>query len=221
VHIYTSNPKKVAEYLEANQIPLDPAILEFRSNRELTEMLGRDVNHQGCVARLGKNRVMDFHDFVAEECNGKSLPPLLLLDELTDLHNVGAIVRTAVAFGVNYVIKTKYNSPKDPSLILKTSAGTSELVNIIEIVNMSRTIEILKRAGYVVIGLSEKAEKSLKNVKNMSNLCLVVGSEGNGLRRLVRENCTELCRIEMRGEVESLNASVAAAIAIYELWGSK
>jgi 23S rRNA (guanosine2251-2'-O)-methyltransferase len=221
ISIHTSNSRHLREYVAREGIGLDCGIVE-KNNAELSKMLGAsDLNHQGYVAFLRENRKIDFDEFIDEKCSANDgRPKLLILDELTDPHNVGAIVRTAAAFGVNYLIKTKYNSPRDMSVISKASAGMSELMNILEVININRTIEILKKSGYFVLGLCGKSEKNLKDVSHMTNLCLIVGNEGRGLRSLVRRNCDALCGIRMKNiAVESLNVSVAAALAIYELWG--
>ncbi|MDR1494827.1 MAG: 23S rRNA (guanosine(2251)-2'-O)-methyltransferase RlmB [Rickettsiales bacterium] len=222
ITVYTTDTEYLREHVATQGISLDPSLIKQKSNAELSKILGdHSVSHQGYVAQLEENKKICLQDFIDEKCRDiSSLPKLLILDELTDPHNVGAILRTAVAFGVGHVIKTKHNSPGDLSVIAKTSAGTSEFVNLVEVVNINRTIEILKKLGYYVVGLCGRSEKSLINIKNMINLCLVIGSEGRGLRRLVRENCNTLCAVRMKNTaVESLNASVAAALAIYELWG--
>ncbi|GHU26116.1 23S rRNA (guanosine-2'-O-)-methyltransferase RlmB [Bacilli bacterium] len=221
LNIYTSNIGELNQYINNNDIRINLKIIKYKSNAELSKMVKSSVNHQGYLAEVRQGKKIDIYDFVNEKCtNNTDLPRLLILDGLTDPHNVGAIMRTAVAFGVDHVIKTERNSPKDVSIISKTSAGISELINIIEVININRTIEILKKAGYFIVGLCEKSEESLKNMKNTNNLCVVVGSEGKGLRQLVRKNCDVLCSIKMHNSnVDSLNASVATALAIYELWG--
>jgi 23S rRNA (guanosine2251-2'-O)-methyltransferase len=221
VDIYTSNLRELVAFLKAEDINMEHSTIRQASNGELSKMLwDKNANHQGYVAHLKEDRKVDFDDFLEKKCGGTTeRPKLLILDELTDPHNVGAIVRTAVAFGVDHLIKTRYNSPKDMAVISKTSAGTSEFVNIMEVININRAIEILKKSGYYVVGLCGRSKKNLRDVRDMANLCLVIGSEGKGLRRLVRKNCDILCSIKMKNEaVESLNASVAAALAIYELW---
>ncbi|MDR2777944.1 MAG: 23S rRNA (guanosine(2251)-2'-O)-methyltransferase RlmB [Rickettsiales bacterium] len=221
ISIYTSNIAVLLEYLSKNQIDIDPSIISCKNNVELGKILKNGANHQGYLAYVRENRKITLDDFRdSVKITTRDLPRLVLLNDLTDPHNVGAIIRTAAAFGVDYIIKTKHNSPKDLSTIAKTSAGTSELINIIEIVNINRTIEILKDMGYFVVGLSEKSNYVLSKAENMDKACLVVGNEEKGLKQLVRKNCDRLCCIKMQCTgVESLNASVAVAIAIYELWG--
>jgi 23S rRNA (guanosine2251-2'-O)-methyltransferase len=225
IAIYSQHSDYLREFIASEGIGLNPSLLKQRNGSELSKMLGdNSLNHQGYVAQLRGNRKIDLYDFIDSLGKGNDgtsqLPKLLILDELTDPHNVGAITRTAAAFGVGYLIKTKHSSPGDLAVISKTSAGTSEFVNIVEVVNINRAIEILKKSGYYVIGLCGRSEKSLKDIRAATNLCLVVGSEGRGLRRLVRENCDELRAVKVKNAaVESLNASVATALAIYELRG--
>ncbi|MDR1498970.1 MAG: 23S rRNA (guanosine(2251)-2'-O)-methyltransferase RlmB [Rickettsiales bacterium] len=218
IKIYTSNIRKLNDFLEDNGISVKN-IVEYKNNGELNNFLGENINHQGYVARVSERKRLTIDDFILKECKDKrNLPRLLILDQLTDPHNVGAIIRTAVAFGVNYIIMTKYNSPKDSPVIAKSSAGMSEIINMVEVVNVNQTIEILKNTGYFVIGLAGEAKNDIKSITDNKNLCLVVGNEGNGLRPLVKRNCDILYRISMQNNVESLNVSVASAIAMYQLW---
>jgi 23S rRNA (guanosine2251-2'-O)-methyltransferase len=162
---------------------------------------------------------MNFNTFL--QCckqHRDALPKLLILDEITDPHNVGAIMRTAAGFGINYIITTKKNSTKDSSVILKTSAGYSELMDLIEVTNLNRTLDELKSVGYFVIGLDGNTNNNIENLQDTKNICLILGSEGKGIRRLVKENCDFLYKIKTTN-VESLNVSVACAIAIYQIWG--
>ena len=162
---------------------------------------------------------MDINDFLKAIKEEKELPRLLILDQLTDPHNIGAIIRTAVAFNIKYIILTKYNSLNDLSVISKTSAGMVNMVNIIEVINLNNSIDILKKAGYFIIGMAGEATKDIKTITDNKSICLVIGNEGNGIRQLVKKNCDLLCKITTNSNVESLNASVAAAISIYTLWG--
>ncbi|MBO4957098.1 MAG: 23S rRNA (guanosine(2251)-2'-O)-methyltransferase RlmB [Rickettsiales bacterium] len=217
--IYTSNIDELKKYIQDNKISIKQNIIEYKANNELNKLFIDNINHQGYVASVSKNKTFTIDDFVVNVKNQKQLPRIIILDQLTDPHNIGAIIRTAVAFNVEYIITTKYNSPKDYSVILKSSAGMSELINIIEVVNVNNTIEVLKKCGYFVIGMAGEARQDIKDIKDSNNLCLVIGSEGNGIRQLVKKNCDELYKITTNSEVESLNASVATAIAIYKLWG--
>jgi 23S rRNA (guanosine2251-2'-O)-methyltransferase len=217
--IYTSNIDELNRFFEKECISMEKNIIKYKNNNELDGLFREQTNHQGYVAYVSGHEKIDIDDFIGKECSNKNfLPRLLILDQLTDPHNIGAIMRTAAAFGVNYIITTKYNSPKDSSVIVKSSAGLSEIINVIEVVNINQTIEILKDVGYFVIGLAGEARESIKSIKNTANLCLVVGNEGKGIRQLIKRNCDVLYKIDMQNNVESLNVSVATAIALYQLW---
>lgn len=221
--IYTSNLDELDSYIKKENIDIDNVQnIEYKSNNDLNKFFKNEVNHQGYVALVSsvkKANLDDFIDAINNNYKHKTLPKLLILDQLTDPHNIGAIMRTAAAFGVKFIIMTKYNSPKDSATILKSSAGMSENIETIEVININQTIEKLKKVGYFVIGLAGEAKEDIKNIKNNENLCLVLGSEGNGIRHLVKKNCDALCKINIVKDVESLNASVACAIAIYQIWG--
>lgn len=217
--IYTSNLKEIKKYITKNNINIKKDIIEYKSNNEINKLFKDVVNHQGYAALVSGCKKITIDDFVIDECkNKRNLPKLIILDQLTDSHNIGAIIRTAVAFSVSYIIVTKYNMPKDSAIILKTSAGLSESVNIIEVININKTIEILKNVGYFIVGLAGEATEDIKNIKDKKNLCLIVGNEGNGIRQLIKKNCDFLYKINIQNNVDSLNASVATAIAIYQLW---
>lgn len=216
--IYTSNVVELEKYIKDNNININKKIIEYKNNKELNGLY-KNINHQGYVAIVKREKFMDINDFLKTIEDKKELPRLLILDQLTDPHNIGAIIRTAVAFNIKYIILTKYNSLNDLSIISKTSAGMINMVSIIEVVNLNNSIDILKKAGYFIIGMAGEATRDIKTITDTQNTCLVIGNEGNGIRQLVKKNCDLLCKITTNNEVESLNASVAAAISIYTLWG--
>ena len=217
--ILTSNIKELNDFIDKNNIKINKNIIKYRDNKELNKITNE--NHQGYIAYVSEKKPENFLDFLSEHKNEKILPKLLILDQLTDPHNIGAIIRTAVAFGVKDIIITRDNSILDSATIVKSSAGMSEFVNLIEVVNLNNAIEDLKNIGYFVVGLAGEGKTNLNTINNSENLCLVVGNEGKGIRSLVKKNCDILCRIEIDSSVESLNASVATAISIYQLWGKK
>lgn len=217
--IYTSDINELENFIAKNNIKLRKNLINIKSNSELNRIFP-DINHQGYIGYLKKQKYLDFQDFINEKCgNRNDLPRIVILDQLTDPHNIGAIIRTCLAFDVRYIIKTKYNSPKDMAIISKTSAGLSEFINIIEVQNLNNTIKSLKEVGYFVMGLAGEATNDIKTLNNSANIAIVIGSEGNGIRPLIKNNCDILYKITMANEVESLNVSVAAAIVIYKLWG--
>lgn len=218
--IYTSNFDILNKFIEDNKIHINKNIIETKTNNEISNIIKENVNHQGFLFLVSERKKTTLSEFIDKNCQNKqNLPKLIILDQITDPHNVGAIIRTAVAFGVKHIIVTKFNSVSDSAIITKTSTGLSEVIDIIEVVNINNTINELKKIGYFVVGMAGEAKVNIKKIKDTENLCLVIGNEGNGIRQLVKQNCDILTKIEIDKEVESLNASVATAIAIYQLWG--
>jgi 23S rRNA (guanosine2251-2'-O)-methyltransferase len=148
---------------------------------------------------------------------GKSYPLWVALDQITDPHNFGAIVRSAVAFGVDGVIILKDRSVAVNATAVRASAGATEYAKIARVTNLVRALQQAREGGVQVVGLDGSASEPLHAYEYpLQGRVLVVGSEGKGLRRLVREQCDHLARIELTGPIASLNASVAASIAIYQ-----
>jgi 23S rRNA (guanosine2251-2'-O)-methyltransferase len=141
---------------------------------------------------------------------------LLMLDQVTDPQNVGAILRSAAAFGAAGVILQDRHAPRFTGALAKAAAGAVERIPVARVVNLSRALDELTEAGWRAVGLSGDAERDLHQVIDGSAVVLVLGSEGEGLRRLVSEHCDELARIPMPGGFESLNVSAACAVALYE-----
>ena len=155
--------------------------------------------------------------FLADAYNRSEDPFLVLLDELEDPHNVGAILRTADAAGVHGVLLPQRRSCSLSAAVAKTSAGAVEYMPVARIGNITQTIEKLKKRGLWVVGADAEAEKDYFNVDLTGPLLVIVGNEGKGLGRLVKEQCDYLVRIPMRGRISSLNASVACSLLLYEV----
>lgn len=212
-----SNKEFLLRFIQEKNIKLPQYLIQIVDNEYLNNLLDESCNHQGFLAEVSQKEVLCIDDFISKECNDKNyLPKLAILDQITDPHNVGAIVRSAVAFGVKNIIITKRNSPTETSVIYKTSSGMLDLVNLIEVSNLNDCIKQLKKVGYWVVGLAGEGGVDIKEIDN-KNIALVIGSEGKGLRELVEKNCDVLVKINISNEVESLNASVAAALSFYIL----
>jgi len=168
--------------------------------------------HQGILLECSNIPKMSLDVFLNENINKK----ILIIDEITDPHNIGAIFRSAVAFGFSSIIISSKNFPSESAVVAKSSAGMVELVDLIEVVNINSAIHDLKNNGYWVVGLAGESNNFISEVK-FDKVALIVGSEGNGIRDLVKKNCDMLVKIPMEDNVESLNASVAAAVAMYEI----
>jgi 23S rRNA (guanosine2251-2'-O)-methyltransferase len=178
------------------------------------EGLAAGERHQGVVARVDEvSRPVDLHDLL----QGLDQPAfLLLLDGVTDPHNLGACLRTADAMGVHGVIVPKDRSAGLTATVAKVASGASESVPVIAVTNLARAMDELKEAGVWLLGAAEAGEQDLFHARLDGAVGWVMGAEGEGLRRLTRERCDALVRIPMFGRVESLNVSVAAALCLYE-----
>jgi 23S rRNA (guanosine2251-2'-O)-methyltransferase len=143
---------------------------------------------------------------------------VLVLDQISDPHNAGAILRTAAAFGVSAVVVQDRNSPPESGALAKAASGALDIVPVVSVVNISRALDELQKLGFWRIALAGDGESALKDATaDNGDIALVLGSEGSGIRRLVREHCDAAAYVPMDSAMESLNVSNAAAIALYEL----
>lgn len=170
--------------------------------------------HQGVVARVrgGSRKRVELDDLLERE----SLL-LLILDEVQDPHNVGACLRSADAAGADAVIVCKNRSPGLTPVVIKVASGAAEHTPYIQITNLARTLEKLRDADVWIVGTSDDSETSLYDCETTKRMAVVMGSEGDGMRRLTREGCNELISIPMQGSVSSLNVSVASGVTLFEL----
>lgn len=176
------------------------------------DKMSKYANHQGVVCEIKDYKLYDVQDMIKKE-NGL----IIVLDGLKDPHNLGAILRTADCVGADGVIYKKHNSVKLNATAAKVSSGSIEYVKVSEVINIVHTLKMLKSAGYWVVGTDASATKSYIEQDFKMNTVLVIGSEGEGISRLVKEECDFLVSIPLLGHVDSLNASVAAGILMYQV----
>ena len=183
----------------------------------LDGLAGMNGRHQGVIARVVDTPIpyKDIHDIL--ESDLKEAPFFLILDGVEDPHNLGACLRVADAMGVHAVIAPKDRAVGLNATVRKVASGAAETVPFIAVTNLARTIRELKDAGVFVVGTTMDANASLLNTKLDGPIAIVLGAEGDGIRRLTAENCDALVTIPMFGSVESLNVSVASGICLYEV----
>src|SRR5690625_104073 len=174
--------------------------------------------HQGIVAAVASYDYVTIDDLFLRAEEKEELPFFLLLDELEDPHNLGSILRTADATGVHGVIIPKNRAVGLTSVVAKTSAGAIEYVPVARVTNMAQTIEELKSRHVWVVGTEMEASEDYRELEGDLAIALVIGNEGKGISRLVLEKCDWTVKLPMKGQVSSLNASVASSILMYEVY---
>ena len=190
--------------------------LERLSNSELNQRF-RDVTHQGVVALVQPLPDLGEADLASLLAESKKPCLILILDGVTDPHNLGACLRTADAVGVDFVVIPKDKNATITPVVSKVACGAAEIIPVVRVINLARTIEALQQEGVWIYGAAGEATQTLYQVDCTGNIAIVMGSEGDGLRRLTRDRCDGLFSLPMQGSVESLNVSVATGVALYEV----
>ena len=176
--------------------------------QEIDRLLSPDAVHQGLLAEADPLPSPDIEPL-------KQDGMVLVLDQITDPHNVGAILRSAAAFAVKAIVTTARHSPEATGVLAKAASGALELVPMITVQNLARALTALNERGFQTVGLDSEGTEDLSNVTLREPLALVLGAEGKGLRQLTRETCSVVARLDMPGEIKSLNVSNAAVLALY------
>ncbi|SUU99260.1 23S rRNA methyltransferase [Priestia megaterium] len=191
-------------------------LVQFVPKKKIEQMV--DGIHQGVAAQVAAYQYAELDDLfnLAEKRNES--PFFLLLDELEDPHNLGSIMRTADAVGAHGIIIPKRRSVGLTATVAKASTGAIEHIPVARVTNLSRTIDELKDRGVWIVGTDAKESDDYRNLDGGMPLTLVIGSEGKGMSRLIREKCDFLVQLPMAGHVTSLNASVAASLLMYEVY---
>jgi 23S rRNA (guanosine2251-2'-O)-methyltransferase len=179
-------------------------------------------HHQGVVLEAGSYPYADLGEIATAARQAGPAALVLLLDQLQDPQNVGTLLRTAEAVGVQGILLPERRATEITPAVVKASAGASEHLRIAQVKNLARAVTRLQEGGLWVMGLEDDPKAALYSAMDWHRpLALVVGSEGHGLRRLVREKCDGLVRLPMRGQIESLNAAVAGSVVLYEVWRAR
>ncbi|RFU61379.1 23S rRNA (guanosine(2251)-2'-O)-methyltransferase RlmB [Peribacillus glennii] len=177
-----------------------------------------DGNHQGVIAQVAAYSYAELDDLFARAEERNEAPFFLLLDEIEDPHNLGSIMRTADAAGVHGIIIPKRRAVGLTATVAKLSTGAIEYIPVARVTNMARAIDEIKERGVWIVGTDAKGKDDYRSMDGGMPIGLVIGSEGKGMGRLIKEKCDFLTRLPMTGHVTSLNASVAAGLLMYEVY---
>jgi 23S rRNA (guanosine2251-2'-O)-methyltransferase len=187
------------------QTPVTPEIVRPGT---IDQRLGPDAVHQGLLAEADPLPLPDIETLETEGM-------VLVLDQITDPHNVGAIMRSAAAFAIKAIVTTARHSPEATGVLAKSASGALELVPLVTVQNLARALTTLNERGFMTVGLDSQGSEDLSAMTLRQPLALVLGAEGKGLRQLTRETCSAVARLDMPGEIKSLNVSNAAVLALY------
>ncbi|MEX1180457.1 MAG: RNA methyltransferase [Cucumibacter sp.] len=201
-----STPNALRRLAESG--PLPSIEVKETSPRELDRLLGADAVHQGVALKVDPLPRKPIGELA-----GASL--VVVLDQITDPHNVGAILRTACAFGANALLTTARHAPRETSVLAKSASGALDMMDFIEVRNLAEAIDELKGLGFTCLGFDSEAGEPLRPGIAAPKVALLLGAEGKGLRQKTRSMCDRLLRLETPGPIKSLNVSNAAAIALF------
>jgi 23S rRNA (guanosine2251-2'-O)-methyltransferase len=205
------------QMLQVTQLAKEANVLvQFVPKKKIDQIT--DENHQGVLAYVAAYEYAELDDLFALAAKKEEAPFFLLLDEIEDPHNLGSIMRTADSVGAHGVIIPKRRAVGLTSTVAKASTGAIEHIPVVRVTNMARTIDELKERGVWIAGTDARESQDYRTFDGTMPLGLVIGSEGKGMGRLIREKCDFLIHLPMAGHVTSLNASVAAALLMYEVY---
>ncbi len=209
-----SNPRidQIVDIARTNAIPV-----KYLQGQKLQALTGIDA-HQGIAASVSPYPLVDFSELISDDFAVNNANFFLLIDNIVDPHNLGALIRTALCASLTGVIIPKDRSAEPSPTVSKSSAGALEHIRLAAVVNMVNTIRELKKSGMWIIGLDKDGDRSIYENDFTGNIGIVIGGEENGIRPLVKKHCDFLSFIPQSGPVSSLNASVAGAIAMYEAY---
>ena len=185
--------------------------IEYAEVTDLARLVAKDAPHQGLVLECEPLN----GTFLDEVATGDPLRPVVLLDQVTDPHNVGAILRSAAAFGAACIVTQDRHAPPEGGVLAKSASGALETVPWVRVVNLARAMDELAEAGYWRIGLAGEADATLAEALPAGPVALVLGAEGEGMRHNIEQHCDALAKLPISSTIESLNVSNAAAIALY------
>lgn len=214
--IYVQNGEMHGSIHKILAIAKEKKVVVVRVDKAKLNEMSQTNNHQGVIAIVPPYEYYEVDDLLEEAKNKKEDPFLLILDGIEDVHNLGSIIRTAETAGVHGIIIPKRRAALVNSTVKKTSAGAAEYVKIARVNNINETIRYLKEQGIWICGTDMDTQNYYYEQDLTGQIAIVIGSEGSGMSRLVKDNCDFIVKIPMKGKISSLNASVSAGIVIYE-----
>jgi len=187
--------------------------------KEVPKLLNLDlnINHQGVAILVDAPKILKLSDFNAELEKNKLINKVIILDQITDVGNIGAIIRSAVAFNIYHIFITEHNSCTDYNILSKASSGMVNKIKIFQTSSYIKLLNLLKAKNFWCMGLDGQGDTSLANLKSYDKIAVILGNEHKGIRPLIKKNCDLLAFIDTNKEVESLNVANAAAIVCYKL----
>ncbi len=215
--LYIQKGEKHGSILEIIALAKEKKIVIVEEEKNKLEKMSQTHKHQGVIAIVPPFDYCDVDDILDEAKNKNEKPFIIILDGIEDPHNLGSIIRTAECAGVHGIIIPKRRSATVNSTINKASAGSVQYMKIAKVNNINDTIRYLKENDVWIYGTDVKAKNYYNQEKYDQGVAIIIGNEGNGISRLVKENCDILIKIPMKGKINSLNASVSAGIIIYEI----
>jgi len=213
--IYVS--KKNKELYEIIKLAKSKRIVVVEADKQKLDKMIEYKNSQGIVANITDYEYFDIEDILNEAKKRDEPPFVIILDKIEDPHNLGAIIRTAECLGAHGIIIQKRNACQVTDTVEKVSAGATSFVKVARVTNITETIKKLKEKGLWIYGLDMEGATNIYDTKFDGAIGIIVGNEGEGISRLVKQNCDFMVKIPMTGNINSLNASVSTAISIYEV----
>jgi 23S rRNA (guanosine2251-2'-O)-methyltransferase len=201
-----ATPNALARLTEAGATLPMPA--EETTPRHLDHLIGGDAVHQGVALEVAPLDALEIWAL-------RKAKLVVVLDQVTDPHNVGAVMRSALAFGADAIVTTRRHAPTESGVLAKAASGALDRLTVVEVQNLARALEELREIGFTLIGLDSEADVTIEAAMTGEKVALVLGAEGKGLRRLTRDTCDAVAKLSMPGPLASLNVSNAAVLALY------
>tara|TARA_Y100000389_G_scaffold115529_1_gene112618 strand:- start:7209 stop:7937 length:729 start_codon:yes stop_codon:yes gene_type:complete len=210
--------QELQKFIQQHNIKFPKNIIEICDKKKIDREFKEEVSHQSILAIIEPINLLSENVFLDKNFDSNSKPNILILDQITDPQNIGAIIRSAFAFNFEYIFVDKRHFPIKSAAIFKSSTGYIDNVKLYSYSNLNSLLDSLKKIDYWCVGLDGSAKQDILEVKRLENIALILGAEGSGIRSLVKKNCDLLVKIKMSPKAESLNVSNAAALIMHQIF---